>query len=69
MIWVKSHKAWTLKLESVQEPEVQSDETGGDTGAIREVEPEAVLVRFPRALQASYIKMQLIIYVIYVVLH
>jgi hypothetical protein len=41
----------------------------GDARVIHEVEPEAVLVQFPRALQAFYIQMQLIIYVIYVVLH
>jgi hypothetical protein len=35
---VKFHKAYPVELEPVREPEVQSDGTGGDAGAIREAE-------------------------------
>jgi hypothetical protein len=44
IVWAKLRKAWTPKLESVREPEVQSDGTVGNAGAVREAEPEAVLV-------------------------
>jgi hypothetical protein len=43
VIRMKSHKAWAPKLESVREPEVQSDESGGDVGAVHEAKPEAFL--------------------------
>jgi hypothetical protein len=35
----KSRWAWNLKLKSVQEPEVQSDEAGGDVGIVLEAKP------------------------------
>jgi hypothetical protein len=35
----KSRWAWKPKLESVQEPEAQSDETGEDVGIVLEAEP------------------------------
>jgi hypothetical protein len=46
---VKLHKAWPVKLESVREPEVQSDKPGGNAGAVHEAKPEAVLVRLRQA--------------------
>jgi hypothetical protein len=46
---VKLLKVWLLKLESIREPKVQSDEPGGNTGAVREAEPEAVLIRLRQA--------------------
>jgi hypothetical protein len=36
---VKLRKSKTLKLESVREPEVQSDEAGEDVRTVLEVEP------------------------------
>jgi hypothetical protein len=36
---VKFNQAYPVKLEPVREPEVQSNGTGGDTGAISEAEP------------------------------
>jgi hypothetical protein len=51
MIWVKSHKAWTPEVESVREPEVQSDKTGGDVGAVREAEPKVFLCQLRQALE------------------
>jgi hypothetical protein len=41
----------TLKLESVWESEVQSDEAGGDAGVVREAWPEAFLCRLRQALE------------------
>jgi hypothetical protein len=35
----KSRWAWNLKLKSVQEPEVQSDEAGEGVGIVLEAEP------------------------------
>jgi hypothetical protein len=40
-----------VKLESVQEPEVQSNELRGNAGAVREAEPEAILVWLRQALE------------------
>jgi hypothetical protein len=40
---VKLHKTYPVELEPVREPEVQSDGTEGDVGAIREAEPKAFL--------------------------
>jgi hypothetical protein len=41
---VKFHKTYPMELEPVQGQEAQSDETGGDTGAIREAKPKAILI-------------------------
>jgi hypothetical protein len=41
---VKLRKAWLVKLESIREPEVQSEETVGNVGAIREAKPEATFI-------------------------
>jgi hypothetical protein len=49
VIWVKSCKVWALKLESIQEPEVQSFEPRGDVGTVREAGPEAILRRLRQA--------------------
>jgi hypothetical protein len=49
MLRVKSHKAWTPKLESVREPEVQSDEAREDVGTVLEAEPWTIFFRLRQA--------------------
>jgi hypothetical protein len=44
VVQAKLRKAWTPKLESIWEPEVQSDEPGANAGAVHEAEPEAILI-------------------------
>jgi hypothetical protein len=39
VLQAKSRWAWNLKLKSVQEPEVQSDEAGEDMGTVLEAGP------------------------------
>jgi hypothetical protein len=39
VLQVKSHWAWNPKWKSVREPEVQSDEAGGDVETVLEAEP------------------------------
>jgi hypothetical protein len=39
MLRAKSRGVWNLKLKSVREPEVQSDEAGEDVGIVLEAEP------------------------------
>jgi hypothetical protein len=59
----KSHKAWTPKLGSIQEPKVPSDEAREDAGAVREAEPEAFLWRLrqaPKHYKTPYFSKQIL---------
>jgi hypothetical protein len=65
----KSRKAWTLKLESVREPEVQSDEAGGDVGTVLEAEPWTIFFRLrqtPEHYKPPTFKVIIYIYTCYI---
>jgi hypothetical protein len=47
----RSRKAWTPKLKSVREPEVQSNEAGEDVGTVLEAEPWTIFFRLRQALE------------------
>jgi hypothetical protein len=69
VVRAKLRKTWTPKLESIREPEVQSEETWGNAGTVREARPKAVLVylrQAPEHYKPPTFK-QLIIYVICIV--
>jgi hypothetical protein len=68
----KSRKAWTPKLESVREPEVQSDEAGEDVGTILEAEPRTIffwLRQTTEHYKSPTFKAIIYIYIVYVLLH
>jgi hypothetical protein len=70
VVRAKLHKAWTPKLESVREPEVQSDGTVGNVGSVREAEHKVFLcvgLGKPRSIISLLLLKQLIIYVICIV--
>jgi hypothetical protein len=49
MMKVKFHKTYPVELEPVREPEVQSDETGGDVGIVREAKLKVFLYQLRQA--------------------
>jgi hypothetical protein len=51
MLTVKFCKAWTSKLESIREPEVQSDEAGEGVRIVLEAEPWYIFFRLRQALE------------------
>jgi hypothetical protein len=65
---VKLRKAWTPKLESVREPEVQSDEAREDVGTVHEAEPWTIFFRLrqaPEHYKPPTFKAIIYIYVLY----
>jgi hypothetical protein len=72
VIRAKSRWAWNLKLNSVREPEVQSDETGEDVGIVLEAEPRSLFFRLRQATEhykPPTFKAIIYIYRLYVLLH
>jgi hypothetical protein len=49
MLTIKLRKAWTPKLESIREPEVQSNETEEDVGTVLEAELGSIFFRLRQA--------------------
>jgi hypothetical protein len=72
MSTVKLHKAWTPKLESIREPEVQSDEAGEGVGIVLEAEPWSIffqLMQAPEHYKPPIFKAIIYMYMLYVLLH